>query len=296
MKVDPRALAGIESKITRADQHFRLLDDEMTAWDTSRPWRLVPEVHDQGRKHFYRLRFIRPIPVDWAVVLGEAVHDLRSALDQCVYWLSIDWTRREQPFCSFPVYTSKALFYERDKKGNVTRRSGMNKIRGIGPGPQTFIEALQPYPQRYRRFYCREVRTIHDFWNQDKHRLVHLWGLRFSDEEVRLQQHVAQDCVVGIYRRVLHEGAIVLNIACGSPRTDAEMKMDGKISASLTVYGGKHRGGPPSLSLWDMQRTVVDVIRKLTNAIGRQSDPISLTTWTAKNQLGCTLHLGPKDQ
>lgn len=35
------------------------------------------------------------MPIDWAIILGEAIHDLRSALDQCVYWLTIDWERRE---------------------------------------------------------------------------------------------------------------------------------------------------------------------------------------------------------
>jgi len=247
---------------------------------------MPPEVHDQGRKHFYRLKLLKPMPVDWAVILGEAVHDLRSALDQCVYSLGVDWTREEVPFCSFPVYRTKAMFYERERRGtrrgDWTYRSGMNKLRGIGPGPQAFIEALQPYPQRYRRLYCRDLRTIHDLWNQDKHRLVHLWGLRFAEPQVRLPQTISTDCVVGIDRRVLHDRAIVLNIACHPPHPEVQMKCE--ISASLAVYGGKRAGGP-SLSFWDIHRTIADVIRKLTNAIGQQDRPINLAVWTAKADL-----------
>jgi hypothetical protein len=155
VKVDPRALAGIERKIARANEHLGVLHNEMAAWDARRPWRLVPEIHDQGRKHFFRLRLLEPIPIDWAVILGEALHDLRSALDQAVYWLTIDHFGRELRLTSFPVYAHSANFYQRTKKGEWSSSGGMYKIRGVGPGPQAFIEALQPYPQRYRRFYSQ---------------------------------------------------------------------------------------------------------------------------------------------
>jgi hypothetical protein len=171
MKVDPRALAGIERKVARANEHFGRLHTEMAAWeaghpDRVRPWVLTPEVHDHGSKHFYRLRFIKPIPIDWAIILGEAIHDLRSALDQIVYWLTVDWTGTPLRGSSFPVYTRRANFFQQAKKTAAWSTSGgMYKIRGVGPGPQAFIEALQPYPQRYRRFYYRDLRTVHDLWN-----------------------------------------------------------------------------------------------------------------------------------
>lgn len=44
MRVDPRALAGIERKTTRAAEHLRWLHTDMAAWDAARPWRLMPEV------------------------------------------------------------------------------------------------------------------------------------------------------------------------------------------------------------------------------------------------------------
>ncbi len=282
MKVDSRALAGIEAKITRADEHFRRLHGEMATWDARRPYRLVPEVHDHGRKHFYRLRFLEPIPVEWAVILGEAIHDLRSALDQAVYWLTIDHTGGPLKNSSFPVNTRKADFERRKKSGAWTNDSGMHKIRGIGTGPQAFIEALQPYPQRYRRSYCRDLRTIHDLWNQDKHRLVHLWGLRFREPQLRVAQQLAANCGIGIDRRVLNEGAIVLKIDCRTPVADPQMQMSGEIGADLTFASGKRRGGGQE-SLWNTASTISDVTRKLTNAIGRQSDAISLAVWTARD-------------
>ncbi len=251
----------------------------MEAWQNAKPWALMPEVHDHGRKHFWRLRLHEPIPIDWAVVLGESVHNLRSALDQTVYWLTVDWNRKPLKGTSFPVYTRRANFAQRDRKGTWSSSGGMHKIRGLGPGPQAFIEALQPYPQRYRRSYCFELRLLHDLWNQDKHRLVHIWGMRFGNADVRVDKRVVGDCVFGLDGRLRHDGAIVLNIACDPPH--AKVGVDGEITGMLSLGAGKYAGGA-SIGLLDMQSTVVEVIRRLTNAIGSQDKPIPLPVSTGR--------------
>ncbi|MEA2252516.1 MAG: hypothetical protein QOG70_2758 [Solirubrobacteraceae bacterium] len=250
----------------------------MIAWTAGDTWVCDREVHDQGRKHVYRLRIIEPIPVDWAVILGEAIHDLRSALDQAIYWLTIDWSGQEVRGSSFPVYTRKTAFYEKRRKtGDWSSSGGMYKIRGVGPGPQAFVEALQPYPQQMRHPYCRALRTVHDLWNQDKHRLVHLWGLRFDDSHLRFEPDFAADCEIGIDRRVLHDRAIVLRATCRT--THPEMKVTGPIEASVAIFTGKARVGRTD-SLWDTASIVADTIRKLTSAIGRQREAINLQIWT----------------
>jgi len=136
------------------------------------------EVHDEGRKHLWRLRMDAEIPVEWAVILGEIVHNLRSALDQSVY-CSASTDQEARPRIGLPRLHLKSAFAQRKKKSTTewSSTSGMYKIRGIGPGPHAFIEALQPYPQRCGQRRDRlALRLLHDFWNQDKHRLVHLWG------------------------------------------------------------------------------------------------------------------------
>ena len=283
MKVDQRALDGIRVKVDRADEHLRFLQAEMVAWEEDRPWRLVEEAHDNGRKHFYRLQFLRPIPLEWAVVLGEALHNLLSSLDQCVYWLTVDWSKRVLRGTAFPICTGKRSFYRRSGRdgSSWSPSGGMYKIRGTGPGPQAFIEALQPYPQR-RAPYCSDIRALNDLWNQDKHRLLHLWGIRFSDEKLRLNKAVASDCTIGIDRRVLNEGAIVLRVLCEPPHPE-RVEVKGQIVANVAfALWKRRRSGTRRRSLWDLQQTNVDVINKLLVAVGRQEDDIDLDTWTRR--------------
>jgi hypothetical protein len=253
----------------------------MRAWSERKPWRFSYEVHKNGRKHFFRLNLAEPIPIDWAVILGEAVHDLRSALDQAVYWLTIDWEGTPLKLSSFPVYMRQKPFVQRDRNGAWSSSGGMYKIRGIGPGPQTFIEGLQPYPQRYKaRPACFDLRLLHELWNKDKHRLVHIWGLRHTDANLRLHQDVVADCVVGLDSRVLQDGAIVVNITCDPPHS--HVGVEGQINSALSIYAGKRKGGGP-VRLLDIYSTGADIIRKLVNAIGRQDEPISLDIWTVKS-------------
>jgi hypothetical protein len=155
----------------------------------------------------------------------------------------------------------------------------MYKIRGIGPGPHAFIEAVQPYPQRWRNDYCFAVKVLNDLWNQDKHRLVHLWGLRFHDPKISLAPgQAALDCGVYFDARVRHENAIVLKVVCTTPHP--EMKMNSQVASSLVFAAGKgKRGG--SYSLWDIARCNIDIINKLIGAIGHQDRPINIAIWTA---------------
>jgi hypothetical protein len=282
VKVDPDALAGIDVKIKRANEHLRTLHDQMLVWNADWPYRLIHEVHDNGRKHIYRLKLLKPIPVDWSVILGEAVHDLRSALEQSAYWLTVDWSKKVLPGTGFPVYDKSAEFYQRHRKtGDWTYTSGMNKIRGIGPGPQAFIESLQPYPQRLRFDHCSALRALNDLWNQDKHRLVHLWGMRFADEQATLDDKIdgkPVDCTALIDRRVRHDRAIVLKILCATPHPHVEV-VGGGFLAEISLTVGQRKSGVHT-SLWDMQRFIVDTVSKLTGAIGKQERPISSRIWS----------------
>lgn len=285
MKVDQRGIEAIRLKVDRAYEHFTCLHAEMRTWDNfgtnNRPWVLLPEVHENGRKHWYRVRFLKPMPVEWAVILGEALHDLRSALDQAVYWLTIDWIGKRLDGTAFPVCRKRAHFTKAHSrgpyKGLPTRDSGLYKVRGLGPGPLAFVEALQPYPQRWRSDHVFAIKALNELWNQDKHRLVHLFGLHFANPQVRFHKTVAPDIAVLFDNRVKHDHAIVLKLLCDPPHPQVEML--GQIWGAPSIFAGQRAHGA-NLNMWDIAGHVVDVINKLVAAIGRQTRPINSRVWS----------------
>jgi hypothetical protein len=275
VRVNRKAVKAIFLKVNRAHQHFASLKAAQDSWNERRPYRaIIEQVDPNGAKHFVRLMLDEPIHPEWGVVLGEAVHDLRSALDQCIYWLSVQRSGRDAPrFVQFPVFTHRRIRNGHPGFATISRKcprgvpqSGLRMIQEVGPGVRTFIESLQPYPQRKRRTN-HSLRVLQDFWNQDKHRLIQAWGFAMLGFEPRPSKLVIPGVryeVTPDNRRILHDRAIAAVVRCIPPHTQVQMSpfIDGRI-ALKNPY--RHSGIDRNLfSIWD---DTANVVAKLVLAI-----------------------------
>lgn len=281
MKVDERALGGIRVKVERAHQHFLTLHDEMTSWDQRQPYRLAEEVRANGAQHIRRLFTTEPIPLEWGVILGEAVHDLRSALDQAVYWLTVDNMHVDLDRTGFPVFTRRLKLGREMGFADVSRKfpdgiygSGLFQIRGVGPGPRAFIERIQPYPQRNGPL-PKALLALHDLWNQDKHRLIHLWKLMFAPEKITVSGKGARSsCTLWFAHHALDSGAIAVKVTVDPPKPHVEVH--GKSRVHLVLKNpGRHRR-EATVTLMDMFWDTAGIVARLVNAVGRQDEPVPL--------------------
>jgi hypothetical protein len=275
MKADESAVAAILAKVERAKDQFGCLYSKMDRWQQQEGCTLVPEVHAGGAKHWLRLVMAEPIPPLWSVLLGEAIHDLRSALDHTIYQLTIDYSGRVLSGTQFPIFSTRSRF------ANVSKRhpmgapgGGLHMIRGVGAGPRAFIEQLQPYPQRrWRTNYS--LGRLHEFWNQDKHRLVHLWGIRLKEAKVEMTGNLAfgpqPHCTIWVSPRVIRDKAIGIKIDCVPPNT--HVKMQGQAVFTVAIKDPRRSpGGARSLS--EMSRDTEAVVKTLLDALGHQDDAI----------------------
>jgi hypothetical protein len=72
------------------------------------PLQVDPEPTDQPGKAAYRLHITAPIPVEIALIIGDVLHNLRSALDSVVFeMVRVDLSRElspeEERSCQFPI-------------------------------------------------------------------------------------------------------------------------------------------------------------------------------------------------
>jgi hypothetical protein len=120
---DWRASSG--AKIGRARQHLEHLKTEFRDFAAREPYEVRQEFDPQtGRK---RLIYYptEELTLDWSVVLGDLLYDLRSALDHIVHDLGGGVPRSE-----FPIFDDSAAFHQAKRNGQPTERSGLYKIRG----------------------------------------------------------------------------------------------------------------------------------------------------------------------
>jgi hypothetical protein len=123
------------------------LADEFQA---SEPYTLNPEPGDKPNEIAYRLRIRREAPAHISTVVGDVLHNLRSALDSLAYELAVQskgaaLTKRESKSDLFPCLLSR-ITYERFF-GAGDESSDGNRLRGriYSPEARKAMQAAQPF-------------------------------------------------------------------------------------------------------------------------------------------------------
>jgi hypothetical protein len=169
--------SGVWAKIARAKEHIEALQGEIS---TGRPPTVFNAIHripvrlehepDTGH-HVFRTTAAPPEDVirRWGVITGDAVHNLRSALDHLFWQLAlvtsngkVPWTYRQIKEVQFPITDTPKLF-----KGSAT-------LKYIGPRHRAIIKDHQPHGSQFNFGYggIHPFSRLQKLSNLDKHRLV----------------------------------------------------------------------------------------------------------------------------
>ena len=79
-------LEGCDVKVARARTHLQALYDEINAYVASEPHEIVEAFDAEAREYWATFRVkVEPDWLAWGILLGDFVHNLRSALDHLVW-------------------------------------------------------------------------------------------------------------------------------------------------------------------------------------------------------------------
>lgn len=151
-------LDGADLRIERAKHHLAELNTLESAYRLAHEKDLVIDFDSSAKITSVRLKEeAKLIPPIFSVILGEAVYNLRAALDYLVFELvRLDW-ERTQNRAKFLIEDSSASFW-----GKV---NGRNKpLQGLSDRHLGMIEDLQPYKRHEWLKLLREISNL------DKHR------------------------------------------------------------------------------------------------------------------------------
>jgi len=170
----------VAAKLDRVPKNIEAIQSCVNTYSACCPARLIPDAHGKATLD----RSIPP-PVDIAVLIGESVYQMRSALDHLAFDLvklnpssvplPADWEEK----CQFPILT-KPL-----KPGQVAPLpyGCFKNLPGISTQAHTFIERIQPYYGIGQVNNC--LRLLSHLCNIDKHRHLALTRGRTQVSEVR---------------------------------------------------------------------------------------------------------------
>ena len=177
-RMDAPELIGVRAKIDRAEHHLRDIDAALKLLIGCDPTANQPVIFDyesDGKEVIVRLTECKPIDQALPLMIGDCLHNLRSALDHLVYQLAL---KNGAPSVSadktfFPIYLTKSQFDDRVEK---------NVKPFISSAALAEIEQCQPYS-------AYDVPAEADIWilNRldifDKHRLLVLAGQKCAATE-----------------------------------------------------------------------------------------------------------------
>ncbi len=179
-------LEGCEGKLWRAKQHLEVFRDEVTTFTDADSHTITVEDDPNTNEYIFKVSGLRATDPDWAYIVGDCVHNLRTVLDHLVYQLARlglgrDLTNEEARGCSFPIYTDPEGF----------ARRGKDRIKFLRSGEQTRIAELQPFNAADRSIWPQPIQRgpiissfgifapvpsllggLADLDNLDKHRSV----------------------------------------------------------------------------------------------------------------------------
>jgi hypothetical protein len=175
------SLKGCRAKLRHAEHHLQIVEDKIASFRERYPVRITVDCDVNQPAYVFHVWDVREPDLDWGLIIGDAAHNARSALDHLAYQLLIVGLGRdltdadpEAQRIMFPVFEDPGKF----------RSNGERRIAGLRDVDRARIEELQPYnawdegiwgphqmpgPPAPVATYLGEVSRLD---NADKHRIV----------------------------------------------------------------------------------------------------------------------------
>lgn len=181
------------AKLERAKKHIEEIYSTMASFEESGAYAVLREDTDKPNVVAYRFKILRPVPIQLLTTIGDAIHNMRSALDSVAFELARQhlngvMTDKQEQATQFPICetgTDFDGFLNRSNQRNLYGTHDRNAMRCVQPfamqeEARTYRVSVQANPQV--EFAINELNRIHKLSIVDKHRRLPLlsWYLHFT--------------------------------------------------------------------------------------------------------------------
>jgi hypothetical protein len=214
-------LQGVQLKLTRAREHFDHLRQELLAYDERNPYEGIAEVSDDGLEWLLRAAVHEEPNPYWSTIIGDVVHNMRSALDYLTCELVLTNGGTVTNSTLFPIYEQKSRY----------ERGAGSKTAGMDPRAAELIETLQPYyaptPSEH------PLAVLAYLSNGDKHRTLQLarWATDRLRQEIEAAGGPAHIELVEAHQGPIANGDVIVRFRLVPP-----VPRGLKVNAELTTY------------------------------------------------------------
>jgi hypothetical protein len=247
------ALEGFRLKFEAARQHMQGLQQTINGFfeENLEVAPIIGEPNSQRTQYLFRIESVIDYPSrEWGIVLGEAVHDLRSGLDQ----LAWAFAKKGSDSTAFPICAT-----EREWVVDAPAR-----YWSCPPGFIRFLDSVQPY----HRGDVNEAKK-HPLWilnalsNLDKHRTIPATALVADGGEAEIIRFegILSKPLIHFYSGVPFEkGKIVAKARIKPDASGRDPYIDAKFSMTFDVGFGQISSAP-SISFKPVEWVIWDIVQ-----------------------------------
>jgi hypothetical protein len=157
-------------KLERAKGHIEDLEKAQGAYFGSEPYKGAPEYDPTSNMTFFVLKDVPEIPRAISLYIGDAAHNLRTALDYLACAL-VRHSGTEPGSVYFPIAENAERYADESPK----------RTKGMAPDVKQLIDDLKPHGQGNLGFYVLHLLDI-----IDKHRMLPIFATSVESWNVRL--------------------------------------------------------------------------------------------------------------
>lgn len=151
------SLDGIRIKVERAKEHVRNLEVLVQRFLQSNPYQVIHEDEPDTGDWVFRVKVLQQPPLEWSGIVGDAIHNLRAALDLLVCELVRGAGKPVTDQIGFPI-----------AKGVKEFESGyLRKVKGAPKEAIRLIRRCKPYKGGNEPLWW-----LHRLDIADKHRIL----------------------------------------------------------------------------------------------------------------------------
>jgi hypothetical protein len=242
-------LAGCLARLARADECLADFNSACQIWVKEEADKLVHDYDPETRKYSVVCKKAPVAPPRLTIVLGDAIHSLRSCLDFLVYALAVHESQQEPPpnasRLAFPVVHTNEVEFD---------RRWAERLEHLSIEARAEIENLQPfreYPARASDWIC-SLLVLEKLNNVYKHRRLSVLAV-LPGSELRLGAN--KDIAVAGIRApgpLEDDAELITIITDGSP--DIEVQYERTLDVAFNE--------PDVLAGWPDVREVLTPIRQ----------------------------------
>lgn len=162
-----------EIKLDRFDKHRHDVKSALADYLADKPYLLTHEKDDKRQRIVWTITLTKPVPFEIGGMVGDAIHNLRSTLDNWVFEFSAGPKGEPLSKTGFPIFTDEKDWV----KGTCCRNDhGSHRIRGLPNPLKAIVEACQPFKREPTWMdHIRDgLRTIHELDIRDKHQRLNI--------------------------------------------------------------------------------------------------------------------------